>query len=423
LPLRSSKVASRNPKKAITRRPKSNGAASAQRANTTPEVLDYNQLTPQTQLEAFKLLAGQIPLNEYGLPLGIYRPDMLPWHEFNTRSFYVEQAKQSTLAHIGLAHLPQAAPILSAPQEAGTEMISLQPLQQPLQPATDEGVALNEATLTVTPNHCVAGFPSHMLQVAVVSIAYQEGFPTLPSGAAFWQQLDFESPEAFASFQQYLMMPLHDATPEDADTPLSELNTSSGDIKGVMDAGGARSLYSLAATLSQGEGTENVLMQAQRLQEYFTYNYWPQRAKAFDMFRVVQFRKMQEVRAIELQNDHYIKSNRLFAQLMQYFESEEDFWDMLTPKVAIDMLKVVSGMQRLSSGLPAGAPKGTPQEEGTSVEVMYRTIAQEQQTHTVVAGTDADNKQLLANTLSDPTLTNLAQELIIKMSSHKRPQL
>ena len=138
------------------------------------------------------------------------------------------------------------------------------------------------------------------------------------------------------------------------------------------------------------------------------------RVHAYDLFRVAQFKVAQEYRAVETQGDHYVQSQRLRHRLMKYMDNEEEFWPMMTPKVALDMFRTLTQLERVSSGLPAAGPVSDKTEDrsGTPFEVTLRTIAN---THRQDTGVTIDESgEILDKALESSEATELLQELIIR---------
>jgi hypothetical protein len=310
----------------------------------------------QNQIQALRDLSREIPLNGYGLPTGIYRTDMLPFHDYSPET-----------------------PVFAAKASEGTDII----------PHEYESV------------HRIAGFPSDALQPAFLPLSYDEGYPAFYDGTPFWERLPYEPFEEYSVFERYLQM----------DRSARSLDNEDPDEMGEV-ASGTRSIAMLASSL-HGDGELLEMQDAYR--NYYHLYYWNFRAKAYDIFKIAQHRKQQEMRAFETQDEHYILARRLMLKLMPYLEDEEDFWDMMTPKTAIDMLKTITQLQRISTGLPAGGP-GAPREGSErSMELVLRDVAQRQSIE-VDNTQDQDSRLLLERTLKDPRSTEQLQELIIKMS-------
>lgn len=226
---------------------------------------------------------------------------------------------------------------------------------------------------------------------AFVPLAYHEGFPTLPNGNPYWNQFDHEPIDDYQLFDIYMQLPT-----------LGE---------------GARSLAFLPKLITQHLQRD---ITVKYLQQIFDLYYWHYRAKAYDLFREAARRKQLEMRALDVNNNHYVLATRLMNKLEIFFENEADFWDLMTPKTAIDFLKTLTQLQRVSVGMPAAGPLNNQGDnENPSFEMTLRTIAQSNHDDTT---TDAQNNQAVNAALSDPNLASLAQELIIKLGSGTKQQ-
>ncbi len=216
---------------------------------------------------------------------------------------------------------------------------------------------------------------------AFVPIVFAEGFPAFPDGRPIWLRTDYEPEDVHRLFEQYLM----------------------------MGQAGVRQLY-----LLEDLGPYKL----HQLQEFFHLYSWSVRMKAHDIFRVAEFHAIQANRAIEMEDDHYIKSQRLFDKAMMYMETE-DFLGGLTPKTAIDLLKTVVQIQRMSVGLPPNAARGEKERsEHSELEAVMRTFTGRGNGASPV-GERQDGSSVHGDILADPEATHLAQELIIRMTTHK----
>ena len=336
-----------------------------------------NKSQEDLQVEALRALSAEIPLNDFGLPQGIYRTDLLPFHDYRPH----EKANGANL--LGSPEEPEDTPdgsridnLLAAPQADPTEA---------------EGN--NE-------DYRIAGFPAQALSNAFVPLQYDEGFPAFASGLPFWGRLEYEPSDAYQAFDQYLHMSM-------GKSPDREEEEYNGEA-----APGTRSLNTLVAQLHPDS---KLLKMINVYQQYYHLYYWGPRAHAFDLFRVAQHRKQQELRAIETQDEHYVESKRLRHKLTAYFDDQENFWDFMTPKVAIDFFKTITQLERISSGVPAAGPMSEAREGagGQPFEVAFRTIAQTNRS--TAAGTTIDEEgKVLDKALEDPAVTEYLQELIIK---------
>lgn len=108
-------------------------------------------------------LNESIPLNKYGLPIYVYRPDMLDVHMFaNAITGY--QSQNTTAASSGSS--------------------------------ADDG-----PNIVYNITDC-----EECLEAATIELTYDEGFPVTPNGHLFWRKLEFESDEAYSAFVDFLEM-------------------------------------------------------------------------------------------------------------------------------------------------------------------------------------------------------------------------
>ena len=341
-------------------------------------------------------LATKIPLNDFGLPMGYYRADLLPWHAWEPPTSVFD------------------VPTIDAPTiEADTDHFD--PLGVGLDIAdvvsgTTSLVVLDEEEPDVpTKERRTVGFPTHELDAAFEFLNYTEGFPALNNGLPFWGQLEYEPVEAHAIFQYYLQMQF--GTEGD--------HTEEPNDDGVYNSGraatGVRSLSQLAANLTTSN--ENLLSNIQKYETYSAMYYWPQRAKSYDLYKVAAFRRQQEIRAIETQDSHYVHSRRLMTRLLNYMDEDEDFWDMMTPKVGLDMFKQLTQLQRVSAGLPAAGPlqdKDGGVKGGASLEVLFKQFAQVNNQEGALI--DEEGHELVEKVLEMPEAIEQMQALIIKIN-------
>ncbi len=313
-------------------------------------------------------LYQKVPKNTLGLPEGIYRPDLLP--------NFVHSAAESRDS----AGAPPCSPhSLSFPPEGDEELGESQEVSK--SNGSTNGSAMPPDPIS----------EEKYLKAAYVPISYAEGFPVLPEGLPFWMQMSFEPPDAFQAFTDYL----------------------------AQGNDGARQLFLLEADPEHADGSTALSYSLRDLHDFFYLYYWSARARSYDLFRVAQFRKVNENRAMSLQQSHFSEATNLFKKCMEYINSE-DFMDQLTPKAAVDLLKTVVQLQRVSVGLQANAPNA-PKEasEGASLEVILRQIAHSSSDG--VSSLDAvnqadDDGAHLELALKDPATAAMAQELVIRLN-------
>lgn len=220
------------------------------------------------------------------------------------------------------------------------------------------------------------------IDAASVGLNYFEGFPTLPNGAAFWNQLPHEPQKSFELFVAYL-------------DQVAEI--------------GIRQLDMLAA--AKGESLENI---AELSKEF----YWTSRARAYDMFIVAAEAKKRQHRIRKMENTHFEKTQALFDQLLSRFINDgEDSWiDELDAKEAIEVLETLVKIQRMSVGLTGQHASSTAREftDGESSQDMLRKIAQNAGANHSTADKFASQLQAL---LSDPNEGAVIQAAVIKMTA------
>ena len=269
-------------------------------------------------------LTANIPLNEYNLPIYVYRPDMLDYGQ-------IVRTLQSTPTTTGPARSAVAEAYLPA---AKMDVLELE---------------------------------AH-IDAAMLHLGYAEGFPTMPTGTPFWQQLDFEPRECYDMFIAYL------------------------------ELGGARQLSSMIG------------YPLELLQECFNLYYWSYRVKAFDLYRVAHHQKKKLQRMLKTEEDHFEVAERMLGKLRTYLDAAIIDEESVTPEKAVNMLEKLVKIQRISVGLPANgeSKENNAPRSMTPVNVIMQQIAAGNgQTRNEVPTVD-----LL---MEDPDAVDLAQELIIKM--------
>ncbi len=349
------------------------------------------------QVQAIKALSGELPLNDFGLPTGIYRVDLLPFHDYKpqyTNGHQIEREHE---------HLVPPQPVsdgILSPSEVGSpesDEASISPADE-----TRDGPSLPV-------EYRVAGFLAASLSNAFIPLQYDEGFPAFEDGRAFWSQLSSEPHDIFRAFETYLQMALgRPAVSSDPDDVEDE-----GDPGKAAD--GTRSISSLVAMIHPGLNDAELLPTIEHYKRAYHVYYWGLRARAYDLFRVAQHRRRQEIRAIETQDEHYIDARKLRHKVMNYMNDDEEFMELMTPKVAIDLLKQTTTLERVSAGLPAmgPTPAGREDRSGESLEITFRSVAQSNRASS--EGTTVDEEgEILDKALEDPETVEVLQKLIIR---------
>ena len=232
---------------------------------------------------------------------------------------------------------------------------------------------------------------------ATLELDYSQGFAALPSGDALWTQLPHEPHDEYRAFQHFVNMPRNTDNANLPSAPVRQLN--------------------LLKTVT-GKSSAELLSMA------YLY-YWPERARAYDLFMVASHVKQKELRTQSIEDKHFERAQKFIQYAEDFlegvFQDPEHF--ELTPKEAFDMMFKMMQAQRLAVGLsPNGAHAGkdenkTPQN--AALEVIMRTIAKNAGISDTNSGNQAAMTQQL---LSDPRALEQAQELIIRMSNIQSPR-
>lgn len=223
----------------------------------------------------------------------------------------------------------------------------------------------------VTPDQTKALLSS--LEAASVELKHHEGYPTLLNGQPFWMQMDHEPREAHDAFLTY------------------------------QTIGGARQLTEL----------EGIAPFAVLIDWFHTY-LWGFRVKAFDMFRVVRHQKIKLLRALNIEDDHFLVAEKLFNRIKAHIGSEEFKIEDLSADKLVKVLAEVVKMQRISAGLEMNSgnlSKEILPPKVQSVEMIMRQIAGQQDSEQM---SEEDSYDLLSES---PEHVAAAQELIIRINS------
>lgn len=322
-----------------------------------------------TQTEFLKSLSKTIKLNAYGLPEGIYRPDLLPALPDDDDNSNTNTKEQEILLPTN-ANEPFNLPTIAAGRYSEV--------------ATQLGLPIEYFDKV-----------ENEIEASFIPLDYSEGFPSF-SGKPFWIQMDYEPTDAYLNFQAYM----EQAAKE-----------------------GMRQLF----TLNTPVETDISI-----LKEQAALYYWDFRVKAYDLFKIVHRRKERERRAMEVEDSHFLFANRMLSICEAYMNAnEEEIKESMSVKNLVEMVKLGTELQRISVGLPANGPSATQASknttEGTSTEIILRSIAQQntlpQETQTSDSNNDAQS-QLMAmqSLLADPEALSLAQELIVKVTKQSSTQ-
>ena len=387
---------------------------------TPPEVSAPYVTSLPAKAELVRRLSAHLILNSFGLPEGIYRPDLLPDTSYEElvapRSPSLRGATMLGTSQlldengevIGVTTYDDHNDHDDRNQDTSGEF----PPSHGFNDSEGESFSteLSDAGSVENGQHSPnARLPERrtledkLLRAAFLPLSYVEGFPAQSDGRPFWHRFDFEPADAHEAFQVYLAQGSH----------------------------GARQLFLLPETL-KATGMNGSTPDTAMLQESFYLYYWEMRSKAYDLFRVAEARKIRESRAFETENGQYILAGRLQSMIEAYMlpdpddpDAESDFFEMLTPKAATDLLKLSLQLSRINAGLPANGPAESNGADsnsppGASLEVILRNVSRQinpASTQIEESPSSAPARAVaLEEALQDPQTAELAQELIIRIN-------
>lgn len=225
------------------------------------------------------------------------------------------------------------------------------------------------------------------MEMASIALDYMEGYPSLPDGTPFWNQLNFEPIAAFKIFTDYL-----------------------GVVKREDEAGRITSPVRTLFAVSRVTALPEI-----KLRELSYMYYWPQRAKAYDLFMLANFQKQRETRALFVEDEQFRRAakwvKKLEARMDEIFADEDELYE-LKPREVISAMKDMMTLQRISAGMPANGPAPndavTP---GSNLANTIRGIAKRAGEESREASID---EQALDSLMQDPTAMAQLQAMIIK---------
>lgn len=401
--------------------------------NTAEELEAARALTvpikPSPRALLVKRLLAHIPRNEYGLPICIYRPDLLPEPDENGEVIRAPEpfkpepepsnegtddvrtdADSASELHLGAEFEASYSYNAGEMDEDaafralfGDEPEEPKKKYRPLKllPTSPDGGGMQ---LMHIPEIKGTLPTSEELNVAQVDLHYDEAFPTLPSALPFWCAFEWEEPLAFKALEVYLQQP----------------HTGSQGVRRLVDVPTALGAMGIQCTLVQ-------------VKDWYYLHYWQWRAKAYDIYRHAQYELAQQERGRLVDQLQYARAEKLMNRLMTYMEDEDEFWGLMTPIAAINMFKELRAAQRIAAGLPAASP----QELGRSgSQGQGRGVLQTEATQETAFARRADGRatqvveeetELLAmeDILNDPDAFEAVQGLVFKLMErphHKEKQ-
>lgn len=270
-------------------------------------------------------------------------------------------------------------------------------------PHTEEGLPVGFYRVDLLPYSQVSPQEElESLKAAYVDLSFEHGYPTLPDGRPFWQKLDFEPSFAYGAFTIYL--DLIDAGPRE----ISKLYEN-GELRQIVSQ--MRGLPNTQSVTPEELG---------KLVTEFSVLYgWRSRAKAYDLYKEASYRHTRLRRQMSLEDTHFTQASALLQTLQEKVFADKEFWEHMSGKTAVDMLKGLVAIQRVSVGLPAAGPlsqKETP--EATTFEMILRKLGHQQAGGNVYENgvSQQQSKELLKEVLGDKENTAQLQELVIRMT-------
>jgi hypothetical protein len=370
-----------------------------------------------------RALAKHLPLNSLGLPTGYWRPDLLPLREdIDDALSELDQPDNQEVNNEqngpDLQTDPSAEDCDNGENFANGDQFNL--FDNIAEGTHDKkeaacvkvSTAVTEASrygsnklpallgIELPSITTPLGLPQEVLDSAFTPLSYEEGYPALPSGWPFWEPLEFEPPEAHQEFKRYLEL-------------------------------GKKEFRILPQLANSSEHLE-------MLNLYSALYYWPIRARCYDLFYQASRKREREALVYDLELDHLKCAQKYRSQIEEYMDSSE-FQELITPMVAVNLLKLCWQMERVSAGLPLnGAPnsnfsggragQGQDVPQGSSLELVIRSMIKREREAVPEAtvlnadGTPVDPQEDMASAfqdrlLSSPELVELAQELVLKLST------
>lgn len=210
---------------------------------------------------------------------------------------------------------------------------------------------------------------------AFLPLDYVEGYPTYGTMAIpFWERLPGEPERYHKLFRTY-----------------SEMD-------------GVRSTFRLSQL-----GSERV--SAGLVVALFDLYHWEHRAKALDIYLEAMRQRNRVLAARKTEDDHYILGSKLVEAAQEYLLADGT---TLSEKGMIEMLKIGSQLQRLSTGLQASGSKAS-ESDGATTDVKAIITHITQQFVAVGVADPQAGKSLMRKALADPATADLAQRLALEM--------
>jgi len=157
---------------------------------------------------------------------------------------------------------------------------------------------------------------------AVLPISYLEGLPTI-EGIPIWEHMDGEPIEFYGLFKRY---------------------------RNMRTTKESRAVFKLAAEVGSAVKHVEIIRQAY---------HWQARVTAYDNYVEQERQEQLELRRAEIEHRHATTAEQLYRISSKYLLEHED---LLTPKVAMQMLDVAVKLERASTGMASMEGRGAPRQ-------------------------------------------------------------
>lgn len=197
---------------------------------------------------------------------------------------------------------------------------------------------------------------------AVLPISYLEGLPTI-EGVPIWEHMEGEPLEFYQLFKRYRSM---------------RTSTSS------------RAVYKLATEVGSEVKHVELVRQAY---------HWQLRVGAYDYYVEQERNEQLELRRAEIEHKHAKTAEELYKISSKYLLEHED---LLTPKVAMQMLDVAVKLERASLGMAAMDSRGGGSKQVLNIQntVNGPVAGDGGEAPTLVSGKLEDDKTRLTQVLN-----------------------
>lgn len=193
---------------------------------------------------------------------------------------------------------------------------------------------------------------------AIMHISYLEGIPTI-QGVPIWEKFEGEPIEYYKLFKRY---------------------------RDMKYAKTARAVYKLALE------TNSETRQLEALRQIY---HWNTRVEAYDDYMQREREVLLEMKRLEIENKHAQTAEQLFKISSKYLSEHED---LLTPKVAMQMLDMAIKLERYSVGMfndrRNGDNAGTTVNINNTMQGNGNTSASMEEGTTITGKLDDDKQRL-----------------------------